>query len=68
MTYPSLLKVTAAETNVITETQTPPIFDEIEVQSRWFPEIFRETIYRITAKKFLSFRPASGIAELVPTL
>lgn len=36
MTYPSLLKVTAAETNVITETQTPPIFDEIEVQSRWF--------------------------------
>lgn len=30
MTYPSLLKVTAAETNVITETQTPPIFDEIE--------------------------------------
>jgi hypothetical protein len=28
MTYPSLLKVTAAETNVITETQTPPIFDE----------------------------------------
>ncbi|HCN79592.1 MAG TPA: hypothetical protein DIS80_00540, partial [Verrucomicrobiales bacterium] len=36
MTYPSLLKVTAAETNVITEIQTPPIFDEIEVQSRWF--------------------------------
>jgi hypothetical protein len=40
MTYLRLLEVTAAETNILAENQTPPSFDEIEVQSRWFSGYF----------------------------
>ncbi|MDA7789904.1 DUF2851 family protein [Akkermansiaceae bacterium] len=40
MTYPSLLKVTAAETHILAENQGTPSFDELEVQSRWFSGYF----------------------------
>ena len=40
MTYPSLLKVTAAETNILAENKGTPSFDELEVQSRWFSGYF----------------------------
>ncbi len=40
MTYPSLLKFTAAETNILAENQATPSFDELEVQSRWFSGYF----------------------------
>ncbi len=36
MTYASLLQFTAAQAPVLTENKTPLIFDEIEIQSRWF--------------------------------
>ena len=36
MTYQHLLEVTAAEAPVLTASATPPAFDEIEIQSRWF--------------------------------
>ena len=40
MTYQRLLEVTAVEGNLLAENQSPPDFDEIEIQSRWFAGYF----------------------------
>lgn len=36
MTYPRLLEITGPATSLLCEDRSPPIFDEIEIQSRWF--------------------------------
>ncbi len=36
MTYQDLLLSTAGQTPVLSANTTPPLFDEIEIQSRWF--------------------------------
>jgi hypothetical protein len=68
MTYPSLLKVTAAETNILAENKATQALMNSKSSRVGFRGISREIICPITAKKSLLFRPASGITALGPIL